>query len=591
MGVPANLKKIVNEFKARSGIDATPEHLAMTIHLMYEHKLDKDSAMDQSARAGNDHGIDGWYLSPALDTLTIYQSKFTDDKGQAIKGLGDLDRGMKFIETIICDEKRPKGNLEHSVTNLLTILARYKDKIKNIQFVLVSLADEDEVRASDEFDSLINKYSKSKLNKLLIERNGGIDLEVIRHNFKKGVPRIQKTYPVKTFDDTLINLRKGVTLRIAYLSLASLVRLYRERGTILFDKNVRLSLLPYQDSLNRVAHPMEETLTNICNEKLPPEIFPYYHIGVTIWAATEEKREGEEIKLDSPSIVNGCQTVTIANRFLTKLEDQKDLQAIERFENIHVMAKIVIGADEDELREITNSNNRQNPIDNWQLYSNDRIHIEIETELEDLGIFYERQKGKFKSLSNELDIIATFDNTHDTYITIPELAQVIALCKNDLKKAAKYSEIFTNKKSHENIFGKWVIRDANKIVVCFNLLKASKRAFKKIIKEHKQDDARYDYLDKPISRVHFWQLGIAYGVQRLCEDDFAVYHKRLYKIASPTLVNELEEFFASFLKKSMLFYNRETEKGEIELTQKKRNDFFTDLAVKKRLRIKDLPFN
>jgi len=335
---------------------------------------------------------------------------------------------------------------------------------------------------------------------------------------------------------------------------------------------------------------MEETLTNICNETLPPEIFPYYHIGVTVWAAEEEKREGEQIKLDSPSIVNGCQTVTIANRFLTKLESEENQQAIERFEQIHVMSKIVIGADEDELREITNSNNRQNPIENWQLYSNDRIHIEIETELEDLGIFYERQKGKFKSLSNELDIIATFNNTHDTYVTIPELAQVIALCKSDLKKGAKYSEIFANKKSHEETFGPWVIRDADKVAVCSNLLKASKRAFKKIIKENKKLDARYDFLDKPITRCHFWQLGIAYGAQKLCEEDYALYHSRLYKNATPTLVSELEEFFNSFLKKTMLFYNRETEGGEIELTQKKRDDYFTELAVKKRLNFKDLPF-
>lgn len=591
MTVPQNLKKIVSEFKARSGIEATSEHLAMTIHLMYEHKLDRDSALDQSSRSGNDHGIDGWYFSPSCEHLTIYQSKFTEDKFLSLKGLKDLERGLSFIETIVCDEIRPFGNLEHSVVNLITAMALHSEKLKTITFALVSLASEDSIRDSKEFDTLIENLNRTKLQKLLIQRNGGIDLEVVRHNFKKGVPRIQKSYPVKTFSETLITLRQGVTLRIAYLSLASLVRLYRERGTVLFDKNVRLSLLPYKDSLNRVAHPMEDTLSNICSGKLPPEIFPYYHIGVTIWASHEEREAGELLNLEAPAILNGCQTVTIANKFLTNLKEAKNQQAIERFEQIHVMAKIVIGADEDELREITNSNNRQNPIENWQLYSNDRIHIEIETELETLGIFYERQKGKFKSLSNELEILATFCNTYDAYITIPELSQIIALCRNDLKKAAKFSEIFSTKKAHEEIFGKWVVKDAQKIAVCSNLLKASQRAFKKLIKEYKAEDARYDLLDKPITRCHFWQLGLAYGIQRLSENDFVNYHTRLFKNATPTLVGEIEDFFKSFLKKTMLFYYKATEKGEIELTQKKRNDFFTDLAVRKRLNLKVLPFS
>ncbi len=135
------------------------------------------------------------------------------------------------------------------------------------------------------------------------------------------------------------------------------------------------------------------------------------------------------------------------------------------------------------------------------------------------------------------------------------------------------------------------MRDAESIAACSNLFKASKRAFKNLLRHYKQDDGRYDLLDKPITRVYFWQLGIAYGLQSLCEEDFALYHTRLFKNATPTLVTELEAFFESFMRKTMLYYYKESEKGQIELTQKKRKDFFTDIAVKKRLIIKDLPFN
>ena len=101
--------------------------------------------------------------------------------------------------------------------------------------------------------------------------------------------------------------------------------------------------------------------------KKSPAIFPFYHIGVTISAASSStKEEDSYLNLEAPSIINGCQTITIANEYLKRLERQKDEPALERFREIKVVAKVVVGTTTDELKEITNSNNRQNPIENWQ---------------------------------------------------------------------------------------------------------------------------------------------------------------------------------------------------------------------------------
>jgi hypothetical protein len=110
-----------------------------------------------------------------------------------------------------------------------------------------------------------------------------------------------------------------------------------------------------------------------------------------------------------------------------------------------VVAKVVVGVSNDELKEITNANNRQNPIENWQLFSNEPIHILIEEALKDSGVFYERQKGKFDSLIKNADNAKYYPNTNGTYLRVVDLAQVIALAKNSMQWAAKPGDIFLNK--------------------------------------------------------------------------------------------------------------------------------------------------
>jgi len=79
-------------------------------------------------------------------------------------------------------------------------------------------------------------------------------------------------------------------------------------------------------------------------------------------SATSAGADGENLlNLEAPSIINGCQTITIANEYLKKLEKQKNDAGIELFRQIKVIAKVVVGTRDDELKEITNCNNRQKP--------------------------------------------------------------------------------------------------------------------------------------------------------------------------------------------------------------------------------------
>ncbi len=122
-----------------------------------------------------------------------------------------------------------------------------------------------------------------------------------------------------------------------------------------------------KEARERLVTPMDDTLDAITSGKLSPNIFPFYHIGVTISASTAIGDDTSVLNLEAPSIINGCQTITIANEYLKRLEKQGDGEALSRFKKIRVIAKVVVGTTNDELKEITNSNNRQNPIENWQL--------------------------------------------------------------------------------------------------------------------------------------------------------------------------------------------------------------------------------
>ena len=88
--------KTIKDFKVRFALDATEENVVTTIHLMNTHLIDKDTALDQSSLGSSDFGIDGWFYDNKTNELFIYQSKLTDSKGLALRGLSDLTTALTY---------------------------------------------------------------------------------------------------------------------------------------------------------------------------------------------------------------------------------------------------------------------------------------------------------------------------------------------------------------------------------------------------------------------------------------------------------------------------------------------------------------
>jgi len=385
------------------------------------------------------------------------------------------------------------------------------------------------------------------------------------------------SYTVAVRENTSLSVDGKVNLLVVFASLHSLIDLFRRLGNLVFEKNVRL-YLSTKEAKARLEYPLEETLEQICSGLLDLNIFPFYHVGMTI-AATGCARVNGSLSLDAPYIINGCQTVNIASRYLAKLEKAKASEKIERFRSIQVIAKVVTRASNAQLREIANCNNRQNPIEPWQLFSNDPIHVEVEASLKDVGVFYERQRGRFEAEIIRLSAHQTYRNTNNTYVTVEGLGQVICLCRRQIAFAAKQSEIFVNKERHDAVFTKDIPEHPHDIIWSFNAHKAVKRALQNYLSLPTLDNEQtHRIFNKPIVKqtMHYVAMLELYQRKRAVSTEFV---SSLNKIAPPTLVDEAEACYRSVVKKTKDFYLAESKNLEVEVSWRKIEGFLVTLCT------------
>ncbi len=574
------ISELIYKYKKKYALERPDENIIVAVHLMNEHHVDKSTALDQSSNSGDDEGIDGWFFNSDSGELFIYQSKLSDSKNLALKGLADLERAKFWIESLLIDgevEKRPTSN--QCLYNLAKEIAKSRDQINKVNFCLLTIIEEAIIEDYPEFEQLKSNLVRSPLNQFIKQKKGVLQLNVSTYNLEETIPHFIKEYEVTKLTQSTITTTQNSRLDLAYISLYNLIDLYRERGDILFNKNIRLSIQYTKDAKARLVHPMEETLTLICTGKLDPNFFPFYHVGVTIAASEVSSSDNEKICLKDPSVINGCQTITIANNYLSKLEKKNKEDMIKKFKDIKVVAKIITGTSDDELREITNSNNRQSPIDNWQLFSNEPVHIEIESSLKDKGIFYERQRGKFEALFKKRETFLEYQNTNGTYIEVVTLGQIICLARGFMQWAAKPSEIFVSKSHHEQVFTFDIKDYSQDIIFLFNFLKAAKRSLFLYLEQptHKSNDYTHKIFIKPYVRSTLYYLALLYAYQNMTK--FSVKDnntQKLMKTASPNLVDEFSgKFYPKVISKFKIWYLKKSKNMTEDNVKAEEIDSFT----------------
>jgi hypothetical protein len=185
-------------------------------------------------------------------------------------------------------------------------------------------------------------------------------------------------------------------------------------------------------------------------------------------------------------------------------------------------------------------------------------------------------------------------NTHGTFIQVTDLAQVIALARQNLSWAAKPGDIFEDKDNHDKIFDRGIPRFTRDIIFVSNLYKAMKRGLNTYLElpVHANSNAPVIF-KKPILRANVFYLALLHFYQndrrRSARADFSTW---LCKKANPRLVDEMEGFYQKIVTRIKTWYTTESADLEKEVGRKQMDAYFGGLAIELGIEIEgQIPFS
>ena len=199
-------------------------------------------------------------------------------------------------------------------------------------------------------------------------------------------------------------------------------------------------------------------------------VFAFDHNGITLFAERVEPLDGS-CRLIAPRLLNGAQTVTTVAEFRKKHKDNPRLEdGQEAFDSIRVLCKVITKADQKFVTRVTVNNNRQNPVEPWNLHANDLIQLELQEKFRlDVGIYYERQENAFDQLSVE-DLEDYGIQEDNKAIQMLKLTQVFLLTDGLISRLSEMRRVFEDARVYDQIFRPGRLRsDSRHIVLCYKV--------------------------------------------------------------------------------------------------------------------------
>lgn len=286
---------------------------------------------------------------------------------------------------------------------------------------------------------------------------------------KGGSAQAQKTHSYSIAFSSFITRQneEGTKLYLGFLRLYDLYQMYEDMGLRLFEKNIRAGLSP-NNSPNRS---IRKSLKSIVTNQEDASNFVFHHNGITL-SATNVQLEDNKIIITEPRILNGAQTITSFAKFMEENSESLNKQALEKIQSIEVLSKVIhptSTASPNFIVNVTINNNRQNPVEPWNLRASDLIQLEFSDKFRnELGIYYERQENAFGSLSHEdLEEMGIEQNRS---IQIKKLGQTFLAVQGEIDKIARLREVFEDEKRYTSTFKeKYLKTDARKIVLIYKI--------------------------------------------------------------------------------------------------------------------------
>ena len=366
-----------------------------TAYLEDQHKLATESALHQTARGNHDYGVDGYFFDEATANLYLYQFKYSTDWRQfqsSMRRLVNVGIAKVFSHS-------PLDLKENAVLQSLRAeIEEFKPKIRMVYIRFVFTGNP---KQAEESDTLRNLQEQIEDRRHLLNNCFGRNVE-LRVQFLSTTIKTspQPPPPLAVFNadfggDTLLEGPGGQAMHAGFISLGALHDMFKVMGVRLFDRNIRAPLARRDGSKSTsVNQKITETLKRIVLERSqPPSAFSFMHNGVTLHVQQLIGKNGQ-YEITEPRILNGAQTVATVAQFAERFADHPHFKSnVSLLQDVKVFCKIIANADDDFIRAVTVSTNRQNPVHPANLRANDPVQLEIADWLRENTFLYERQEN------------------------------------------------------------------------------------------------------------------------------------------------------------------------------------------------------
>lgn len=436
------------------------------LYLEEEFGVEREKAITQIAFGGNDYGFDGFHFDRDKRNLYLFQFKYSEAPTQFKPSFTRIiDAGMEQLFGATGQDQQQNQLLQQ----LKSCLVENEAVIDRVCIHFVFTGDPAEAERSQVLDKLREDLENKKY---LVDQRFGrpvtlvIEFRSARTRKVGSTTHARKThsYSIK-FNETIQREGPcGERMTIGWVRLVDLHAMYREMGQRFFERNIRAAL-PEDQAVNRSV---QQSLKRIVlDAKEDPRVFAFNHNGVTLSAEALSDIDGQK-RVIEPRLLNGAQTVTTVDRFLKANEGNARLtERRAALEQVHVICRIITDATPDFVTSVTVNNNRQNPVDPWNLHANDMIQLEIQDKFrDDLGIYYERQEQAFANLSD--DDLEEQGIREYKAIELTRLARTFLVSDGEIDKLSHFREVFDDDRVYSQVFHKSrLTADSRKILLCY----------------------------------------------------------------------------------------------------------------------------
>ncbi len=471
------------------------------LYLEQEYKLPREKAINQIAFGGNDYGVDGFHFDDQRRNLYLFQFKYSTNYAQFKGSLQRLiENGMERIFASP-NKDREKNQvllqLRHCINENRAII----DQIC-IRFVFTG--DPVDAENSIVLDKLREDLENKKyfIDDYFSPRKVGFVVEFKSSSGKVGEGSgqvISPSFSLPLNDLVVLDGPAGEKMHIGFIRLSDLHSMHVKMGARFFNRNIRYGL-GESEAVNRA---LSKAIRNIVLDRTElPSVFAFNHNGITLYAEKVEQENGL-FSLTTPSLLNGAQTVTTINKFIESNKDNPKLaEGKEIFEDIRLLCKIITDADQKFVTRVTINNNRQNPVEPWNLHANDMIQLELQEKFRsEVGIYYERQENAFDQLNIE-DLEEYGIKEESQAIQMLKLTQTFLVTDGFISRVNQIRRVFEEDRIYEQVFRQSRLKcDSRHILLCYKV----ERRLRKLTHEIEQKGVnKYSFISR--CRYLLWAL-------------------------------------------------------------------------------------